>query len=98
MLKLAEEEAIALVGSVDAAPELGVRETVVTRGARGCPSSPPNDVEHVPQRRRRRRRSNGRGRRVLRHVYVGSLTRSHTRAAAWRATALVAGLLARTAR
>ena len=99
MLKLAEEEAIALVGMVDAAPELGVRETVVTRGAAGCLVFDGKDVEHVPAAAVVGDVDPTGAGDAFAVTYMSARSRGRTPAlAAWRATALVAGLLARTAR
>ncbi len=99
MLKLAEEEAIALVGSVDAAPELGVRETIVTRGVEGCLVFDGKDVEHVPAAAVVGDVDPTGAGDAFSVTYMSARSRGRTPAlAAWRATALVAGLLARTAR
>jgi sugar/nucleoside kinase (ribokinase family) len=99
MLKLAEEEAVALVGSIDAIPELGVREVVVTRGPAGCVVFEGDRAEHVaapavvgdvdPT---------GAGD-AFAVTYMSARARGRIPAtAAWRAGVLVAGLLARTGR
>lgn len=50
ILKLAEEEAISVAGSVDDVASLGVPEIVVTLGSRGCVVLARGRREHVPAR------------------------------------------------
>ena len=94
ILKLAEEEALTLAGSVDDVVGLGVDEIVVTLGARGCvvfadgarTSVPAQPVHGVVD-------PTGAGD-AFAATYLSARSRGRTpERAAWRASALVAGLL-----
>src|SRR4051812_37938546 len=50
ILKLAEEEAVALAGDVEDVASLGVPEIVVTRGTQGCTIYTRGDREQIPAR------------------------------------------------
>jgi sugar/nucleoside kinase (ribokinase family) len=95
ILKLAEEEAVAVAGDVDAVPELGVAEVVVTLGARGCVVFADGAREHVPAQAVREAVDPTGAGDAFAATYLSARARGRTPAlAAWRASALVAGLLA----
>jgi len=99
MLKIAEEEAIALTGSIDDIVSLGVPEVIVTLGTRGCILYARGRVERVPARpldgvKDPTGAGDGFG-----AAYLAARAEGHAPAsAARRATALVGGLLSGRAR
>ena len=100
VLKLAEEEARILVGepTADALAGLGVPEVVVTLGARGSLVYADGQLEHVGARPVAVSDPTGAGD-AFAVTYLASRTDGHApTAAARRATAFVAGLLAGRAR
>jgi|SRR5579884_18588 len=99
ILKLAEEEALAVAGSVDAVPELGVGEVVVTLGARGCIVFDGGRSEHIPAQPVHGVLDPTGAGDAFAATYLSARARGRTPAlAAWRASALVAGLLAQRTR
>lgn len=99
ILKLAEAEALAVVGSVDAVPELGVREVVVTLGAEGCIVFDGARSERIPAQPVHGPIDPTGAGDAFAATYLSARARGRTPAlAAWRASALVAGLLAQRTR
>jgi sugar/nucleoside kinase (ribokinase family) len=95
MLKLAEEEALAVAGSVEAVAELGVPEIIVTLGANGCVVFAGGAREHVPAQPVHGVIDPTGAGDAFAATYLSARARGRTPArAAWRASALVAGLLA----
>jgi sugar/nucleoside kinase (ribokinase family) len=100
VLKLSEEEALALVGRLDERPlsELGVPEVVVTLGSRGCLVVARHRVVHVPAEPLTGIDPTGAGD-AFAAAYMVERSRRHApHAAAKRATRFVGALLARTRR
>jgi sugar/nucleoside kinase (ribokinase family) len=96
MLKLAEDEALALAGSAepDAVRTLGVPEIVVTFGARGSLVVTPRGVDRIPVRPVEGRVDPTGAGDAFCAAYLESRAAGHAPAsAARRASALVAGLL-----
>jgi sugar/nucleoside kinase (ribokinase family) len=96
VLKLSEEEALALVGGLDERPlsELGVPEVIVTLGSRGCILVERNRLVHIPADSLDVDPT-GAGD-AFAAAYLVARSRGHApRRAAKRATRLVHGLLAR---
>ena len=99
ILKIAEEEAIALTGSIDDVVRLGVPEVIVTLGTLGCIVYARGRVERVPARpldgvKDPTGAGDGFG-----AAYLSARAEGHAPAsAARRATALVGGLLSGRAR
>jgi sugar/nucleoside kinase (ribokinase family) len=99
ILKLAEEEALTLVGSLDAVPELGVPEIVVTLGAEGCVVFDHGRAERIPAQTVHGVLDPTGAGDAFAATYLSARARGRTPAlAAWRASALVAGLLAQRTR
>jgi len=97
VLKLAEDEALALVGGLDerSLSELGVPEVVVTLGSRGCLLVEQRSLVHVPTDPLEGIDPTGAGD-AFAAAYVVERSRGHDpRQAAQRATRVVHGLLAR---
>jgi sugar/nucleoside kinase (ribokinase family) len=97
VLKLAEKEALALVGKLDegALRSLGVPEVVVTRGAAGSIVLADHCVEDVPARPVPGEIDSTGAGDAFAAVYLASRSAGHSPSAAARqATALVGGLLA----
>jgi sugar/nucleoside kinase (ribokinase family) len=95
MLKIAEEEAVALTGSVDDVVALGVPEVIVTLGTQGCIVYARGRVERVPARPLDDVKDPTGAGDGFAAAYVAARAEGHAPAsAARRATALVAGLLA----
>jgi sugar/nucleoside kinase (ribokinase family) len=94
ILKLSEEEALALAGDVEAVGELGVPEVIVTLGPDGCLVSDRGRVERVPAQTVTGLVDPTGAGDAFAATYLSARARGRTPAlAAWRATALVAGLL-----
>lgn len=99
ILKLAEEEAVALVGSIESVPQLGVTEVVVTLGADGCVVFDGSRSERIPAQPVHGVIDPTGAGDAFATTYLSARARGRTPAlAAWRASALVAGLLAQRAR
>lgn len=99
ILKLAETEAVAIAGSVAAVAELGVAEVVVTLGAEGCIVFEGSRSERVPAQRVAGVVDPTGAGDAFAATYLSARARGRTPAlAAWRASALVAGLLTPRAR
>jgi sugar/nucleoside kinase (ribokinase family) len=99
ILKLAEEEALALAGTIDAVPDLGVREVVVTLGAEGCVVFDGARSERIPAQPVHGVIDPTGAGDAFATTYLSARARGRTPAlAAWRASALVAGLLAQRTR
>ena len=99
VLKIAEEEAVALTGSVDEVVSLGVPEVIVTLGTRGCIVYARGRVERVPARSLDGVKDPTGAGDGFAAAYVAARAEGHAPAsAARRATALVAGLLSGRAR
>lgn len=95
ILKLTEEEALALTGSVDDVAELGVAEVVVTLGSRGCLVFANGTRTHVPAQEVHGVVDPTGAGDAFAATYLSARQRGRTpELAAWRASALVAGLLA----
>jgi sugar/nucleoside kinase (ribokinase family) len=100
VLRLSEEEALALAGRLDerALSELGVPEVVVTLGSRGCLVAARRRLVHVPAEPLDGIDPTGAGD-MFAAAYVVERARGHAAArAAARATRFVGSLLARTRR
>jgi len=100
VLRLSEEEALALVGRLEerALSELGVPEVVVTLGSRGCLVAARRRLVHVPAQPLEGVDPTGAGD-MFAAAYVVERARGHAAArAAARATRFVGSLLARTRR
>ncbi len=96
-LKLAEEEALALFGSVDerALGELHVPEVIVTLGARGCLVMTRGQATHIPARPIGGSADHTGAGDAFAAAYIVARSRGHAPASAARqATATVAALLA----
>jgi sugar/nucleoside kinase (ribokinase family) len=94
ILKLSEEEAVALAGSVEAVAELGVPEVVVTLGPDGCMIFDRGRVERVPAQSVTGPIDPTGAGDAFAATYLAARARGRSPAlAAWRATALVSGLL-----
>lgn len=99
ILKLAETEAVAVAGNVAAVTELGVAEVVVTLGAEGCIVFADGRSELVPAQRVSGVADPTGAGDAFAATYLSARARGRTPAlAAWRASALVAGLLSSRAR
>jgi sugar/nucleoside kinase (ribokinase family) len=95
ILKLAEEEALVLTGSVEEVAGLGVAEVVVTLGSEGCLVFADGVRTHVPAQEVHGVLDPTGAGDAFAATYLSARSRGRTpELAAWRASALVAGLLA----
>jgi sugar/nucleoside kinase (ribokinase family) len=98
ILKLAEEEAVALAGTIDDVASLDVPEIVVTRAAQGCTVFARGRREQIPARPLEEISDPTGAGDAFAAAYIAARAAGHRPAsAARRATAVVAGLLAAVA-
>jgi sugar/nucleoside kinase (ribokinase family) len=99
ILKLSQEEARAIVGSIEDVAGLGVPEVVVTLGADGCLVFDRGRLERVPAQTVAEPVDPTGAGDAFAATYLSARARGRTpELAAWRATALVAGFLIEPAR
>ncbi len=95
ILKLAEEEAVALTGGIDGLEELGIPEIVVTLAGEGCAVITGGRLQHVPARAVDGVDDPTGAGDAFAATYIAARSDGHRPAsAARRATSLVSGLLA----